>query len=264
MSGPRLVLQGISKRFGGVQALEDVNLIGEAGQVHGLIGPNGAGKSTLIGCITGVNPIDCGEIRLDGRRIEGLPLYRRSRLGVARTFQKIRLAQDLSVFDNVAVGLAAPRFAAPGGWLRSLASLAAPAITEPVEAALALTGLQNIAHLPVASLPYGRRHFVELARALVAQPSVILLDEPATGLTDAERQRLGDLVRQIAAQGALVILVEHDLALVGRLCDCVTVIEYGRHIFHGTPAAAQRDPAVIKAYLGTGQFVTEAVDGQAA
>ena len=264
MSGQRLVLQGICKRFGGVQALEDVDLVGRAGQVHGLIGPNGAGKSTLIGCITGVNPIDRGEIRLDGRRIEGLPLYRRARLGVARTFQKIRLAQDLSVFENVSVGLAAPRFATGTGWFRSLASLAAPAISDPVDAALELTGLQDIAHLPVASLPYGRRHFVELARALVSRPSVILLDEPATGLTDAERERLSTLVRQVAAEGALVILVEHDLALVGRLCDCVTVIEYGRRIFHGTTAAAQRDPAVIRAYLGSGQFVTEAVDGQAA
>ncbi len=259
MSVARLVLADVSKRFGGVKALDGVSLSGEAGQVHGLIGPNGAGKSTLISCITGVNRIDGGTILLDGQAVQALAPHRRARLGIARTFQKIRLAQELSVYENVAVGLSATRIVT-GGWPRALQPLSAAPIAERVHAALDATGLSELADTVVASLPYGRRHFVELARALVSEPAVVLLDEPATGLTDAERDRLSTLVRDTARRGALVVLVEHDLALVGRLCDQVTVIEYGRPIFAGTPAAAQRDAAVVRAYLGAGRFVTEAAD----
>lgn len=258
MSIPMLQLRGVSKRFGGIQALQNIDLVGQAGEVHGLIGPNGAGKSTLIGCITGVNRIDGGEIRLRGDRIEQLPVHRRARLGVARTFQKIRLAQQLTVFENVATGLCAKRFATASGWRGVLAPLSSRAIAEPVEDALVATGIADLADEKVASLPYGKRHFVELARNLVAEPDVILLDEPATGLTDDEREHLSMLVRQMAERGTLVILVEHDLNLVGRLCDTVTVIEYGRRIFNGTPAEAQDDEAVVRAYLGSAKLAKEA------
>ncbi len=238
-----LELRGVSKRFGGVQALQGVDFVGAAGEVHGLIGPNGAGKSTLIGCITGVNRIDAGDIALRGQPIDRLPVHRRARLGVSRTFQKIRLAQPLTVFDNVAIGLASHRLAAgvrispPASPPRSLDDLAGT-----VRDALEAAGIADLAGETVASLPYGTRHFVEIARALVGGPHVLLLDEPATGLTDAERERLGAIVRRVAEAGRLVVLVEHDLALVGKLCDRVTVLDYGRRIFTGTPGrgAGQR------------------------
>ena len=254
MSRPILAIKGVSKRFGGVQALSGVDLVGLEGQVHGVIGPNGAGKSTLIGCITGVNRIDEGEIRFRDRRIDGLSVQRRARLGVARTFQKIRLAQELTVFENVAVGLASRRFNGVRGFLSALRPLDSADIRAPIEEALQAAGVADIATEKVGSLPYGRRHFVELARVLVGRPEMLLLDEPATGLTEAERERLMSLVRRVVSEGALVVLVEHDLNLVGRLCDRVTVIDYGRRIFNGTPAEAQQDDAVVKAYLGTSKL----------
>jgi branched-chain amino acid transport system ATP-binding protein len=251
MTDAILELRGISKRFGGVQALQSVDLVGRSGDVHGLIGPNGAGKSTLVGCITGVNPIDAGEIRFRGRPIERLPVHQRARLGIGRTFQTIRLSPELTVFENVAVGLAAQRLTGISRYRRVATSMSAARVAEPVRRALELTGIADAAGQRVASLPYGTRHFVEIARALVARPAVLLLDEPATGLADHERRRLGLLVRRVVESGAAVVLVEHDLALVGELCDRVTVIDHGRRIFTGTPGEAQRDDGVIKAYLGS-------------
>jgi len=249
-----LELRGVSKRFGGVQALQAVDFVGTAGEVHGLIGPNGAGKSTLIGCITGVNRIDSGEISLRGRRIDGLPVHRRARLGISRTFQKIRLAQPLTVFDNVAIGLAPQQLARASGYLSLFMPRSLARLSETVGDALEAAGIASLAGETVASLPYGTRHFVEIARALVGGPHILLLDEPATGLTEAERVRLGALVRRVAAGGRLVVLVEHDLALVGKLCDRVTVLEYGRTIFTGTPVEAQDNAQVVTAYLGSARF----------
>lgn len=256
MTAPLLAVTAATKRFGGVRALEGVDLVAEAGQVHGVIGPNGAGKSTLIGCITGVTRLDSGAIAVAGQRVDHLSVHHRARLGMGRTFQKIRLAAPLTVFENVAAGLSGKWFASGGaGWLRVLAGLRSERIAGPVRATLAEVGLEDVADELVSSLPYGRRHFVELARALVADPRILFLDEPATGLTEAERARLAELVRRIAGRGRLVVLVEHDLALVGQLCDRVTVLEQGQRIFTGRPAEAQRDPAVVRAYLGNMTFV---------
>jgi branched-chain amino acid transport system ATP-binding protein len=253
---PLLDLIGVTKQFGGIKALDGIDLAGLAGQVHGLIGPNGAGKSTLISCITGVNRINSGEIRLAGQRIDTLPVHQRARMGIGRTFQKIRLPVQLTVYEAVASGLAASWFARGGrGWRNVFTTLRAPAIAGPVRAALADAGIEDIADVRVGSVPYGRRHFVELARTLIAEPTLIFMDEPATGMTAQERGRFARQVRKIAAGGRLVVLVEHDLTLVGELCDQVTVIEQGRRIFTGTPTAAQGDPAVIRAYLGSMSFV---------
>lgn len=249
-----LELRGVSKRFGGVQALQGVDFVGAAGEVHGLIGPNGAGKSTLIGCITGVNRIDAGDIALRGQPIDRLPVHRRARLGVSRTFQKIRLAQPLTVFDNVAIGLASHRLAGVAGYLRLLTTRSLDDLAGTVRDALEAAGIADLSGETVASLPYGTRHFVEIARALVGGPHLLLLDEPATGLTDPERERLGAIVRRVAEAGRLVVLVEHDLALVGKLCDRVTVLDYGRRIFTGTPAEAQGNEQVVTAYLGSARF----------
>jgi branched-chain amino acid transport system permease protein len=251
---PVLELRAVSKRFGGVQALGEVDFTGRAGEVHGLIGPNGAGKSTLIGCITGVTRIDAGQIALLGERIEHTAVHQRARRGIARTFQKIRLAQELTVFDNVAIGLASRQLTTGASWIDLVMRQSVDGLSRSVHDALAAAGIVSLANEPVGSLPYGTRHFVEIARALVATPHVLMLDEPATGLTEAERVRLGTLIRRAAAAGCLVVLVEHDLALVGQLCDRVTVLEYGRAIFAGTPAEAQRSAEVVAAYLGSASF----------
>ena len=251
-----LALEGVSKRFGGLQALSEVSLAVDAGEVLGLIGPNGAGKSTLVACITGVLRIDAGTVRFQDRNIQNLPPHRRARRGIGRTFQKVRLADQLTVYENVAAGLASEWFARRDGWLSVLRPLSAQAVADAVNHTLERVGLTDVSGTVVKSLPFGRRHFVEIARAIVPEPKLLLLDEPATGLTEPERERLSTLVRDIAALGCAIVLIEHDLALVGRLCDRVTVINQGHRIFSGTPSAAQRDPEVIRAYLGVNQLIT--------
>jgi branched-chain amino acid transport system ATP-binding protein len=256
-----LELSGVSKRFGGLQALSGISLQVSPGEVLGLIGPNGAGKSTLVSCITGVLRIDGGTIRFADRDIQRMPPHLRARRGIARTFQKVRLADQLTVYENVAAGLASHWFAGAGGWGQVLRPLSATSIAQPVNRTLARVGLADVAGTIVKSLPFGQRHFVEIARAIVSGPNLLLLDEPATGLTEPERERLAALVKELAAQGCAQLLIEHDLELVGRLCHRVTVINQGHHVFTGTPAAAQRDPEVVCAYLGMNQLIGGGGDG---
>jgi branched-chain amino acid transport system ATP-binding protein len=250
-----LRLTGVSKRFGGLQALSEISLSVAPGEVLGLIGPNGAGKSTLVSCITGVLRIDGGSIRFQDADIERLPPHRRARRGIARTFQKVRLADQLTVYENVAAGLASHWFAGAGGWFSVFQPLSATGIARAVNRTLEQVGLGDVSGTVVKSLPFGRRHFVEIARAIVSEPKLLLLDEPATGLTEAERERLATLVKDLAAEGCAQILIEHDLELVGRLCHRVTVINQGHHIFTGTPTAAQSEPEVVRAYLGMNQLI---------
>ena len=250
-----LELEGVSKRFGGLQALSEIGFRVEPSEVLGLIGPNGAGKSTLVACITGVLRIDGGIIRFQGSDVQDLAAHRRARIGITRTFQKVRLADQLTVYENVVAGLAGHWFADPRGWMRVLRPLSTRDAATTVGEALERVGLSDVAGTVVKSLPFGRRHFVEIARAIVSGPRLLLLDEPATGLTEPERERLSQLMRDIAALGCAIVLIEHDLELVGRLCDRVTVINHGRRIFTGTPTAAQNDPAVIEAYLGVNQLI---------
>jgi len=256
-----LELSSVSKRFGGLQALNAVSLSVAPGEVLGLIGPNGAGKSTLVACITGVLRIDGGMIRFQDRGIERLPAHRRARLGIARTFQKVRLGDQLTVYENVAAGLASRWFARRDGWLSAFRPLSTAAVADAVNRALDQVELADAATAVVKSLPFGRRHFVEIARALVAEPKLLLLDEPATGLAEPEREHLAALVKGIATRGCALVLIEHDLELIGRLCNRVTVINQGDHIFSGTPAAAQRDARVIEAYLGMKEFPAGGHDG---
>ena len=255
-----LELSGVSKRFGGLQALSEVSLSVSSGEVLGLIGPNGAGKSTLVSCITGVLRIDGGTIRFQDGDIQRLAPHRRARRGIARTFQKVRLADQLTVYENVAAGLASHWFAHANGWASVFRPLSAPSIRQAVHRTLERVGLNDVAGRVVKSLPFGQRHFVEIARAIVSEPKLLLLDEPATGLTERERERLAALVKDIAAQGCAQMLVEHDLELVGRLCHRVTVINQGHHVFTGTPAAAQSEPEVISAYLGMNQLISGGAD----
>jgi ABC-type branched-subunit amino acid transport system ATPase component len=255
-----LELSGLSKRFGGLQALSEISLAVAPGEVLGLIGPNGAGKSTLVSCITGVLRIDGGSIRFEDSDIHGLSPHRRARRGIARTFQKVRLADQLTVYENVAAGLASRWFGQANGWLSVFRPLSATSVAQAVKRTLELAGLADISAMVVKSVPFGRRHFVEIARAMVSEPKLLLLDEPATGLTEPERERLAALVKDIAAVGCAVILIEHDLELVGRLCHRVTVINQGHHVFTGTPAAAQTDPDVVRAYLGMNQLISGGAD----
>jgi branched-chain amino acid transport system ATP-binding protein len=256
-----LELSGVSKRFGGLQALSEISLSVSAGEVLGLIGPNGAGKSTLVSCITGVLRIDGGSIRFGDGDIQRLPPHRRARRGIARTFQKVRLADQLTVYENVAAGLASRWFSNSGEWPSALRPLSAASIAQAVGRALERVGLTDVSGTIVKSLPFGRRHFVEIARAIVSEPKLLLLDEPATGLTEPERERLAALVKDIAAEGCAQVLIEHDLELVGRLCHRVTVINQGNHVFTGTPEAAQSEPEVVRAYLGMNQLISGGGDG---
>jgi branched-chain amino acid transport system ATP-binding protein len=249
-----LELSGVSKRFGGLLALSEVSLSVSSGEVLGLIGPNGAGKSTLVSCITGVLRIDSGTIRFQDCDIQRLLPHRRARRGIARTFQKVRLADQLTVYENVAAGLASHWFARASGWPSVFRPLSSASVAQAVNRTLERVGLGDVSGAIVKSLPFGQRHFVEIAR--VSEPDLLLLDEPATGLTERERERLATLVKDIAAQGCAQMLIEHDLELVGRLCNRVTVINQGHHIFTGTPAAAQMEPEVVRAYLGMNQLIS--------
>jgi branched-chain amino acid transport system ATP-binding protein len=247
-----LALRGLTRRYAGLVAVDHVDLDVPAGGVHALIGPNGAGKTTLFNLISGLVAPSAGSVALDGRDITARPADARARLGLARTFQNIRLFGAMTVLENAMVGLH-PRLAA-----------SLPAIVlhlprfrreernalERAREALALVGLQRRADEPAAALSYGEARRLEIARAMAGAPRLLLLDEPAAGLNPAETVALGALIRTIVGTGTTVLLVEHDMKFVMGLSDTVTVLNFGRRIFHGTPGGARTDPAVIEAYLG--------------
>ena len=232
-----LTLTGVGVRYGGVHALEDVSLVVTPGSVLGLIGPNGAGKTTLINATTGVARLATGTIHLGERRIDGLPIHRIARAGIARTYQNIRLFGTLDVRTNLAAGA----FMYPGRLS-----------DDDARALLERAGAPGIAlDARSAALPYGDQRRLEIARALAARPAVIMLDEPAAGMNPAETGRLVETIRSIARDGIGVLLIEHDMSLVRAACDQVVVLDFGAMLARGTPAEIACDPAVIDAYLGT-------------
>jgi branched-chain amino acid transport system ATP-binding protein len=229
-----LEVANVSVHFGGVAALSDVSLRAEAGTVTGLIGPNGAGKTTLFNVITGLQRPDRGSVSLGGTDVTRKGTYRRARLGLARTFQRLELFSSLSAADNVRVGLEAFGHGAQS---------AAIGLLERV-------GVGEEAGAPVSSLPTGSARLVELARALSTQPRVLLLDEPCSGLDERESEALGHLLTSLAAEGRAIVLVEHDTDLVLRICGTVHVLDFGQVIASGPPEDVRRNPSVQEAYLG--------------
>lgn len=247
-----LELKNVSRWFGGLPALQAVSFRISPGRVTALIGPNGAGKSTLINCISGVDHADGGAILLVDRSIEGLPAHEIAALGIARTFQNLKLFARLSVLDNVLVGLTT---AAERGFVRSMLRLPALRHQERQLRLRALEalddfGLAGKVNWPAAALSYGEKKRVEMARAFVSDPQLVLLDEPVAGLNNDETARIARHIRRQRSAGHTMLLVEHDMELVMDVADHVVVLDSGRCIASGEPAAVRSNPLVLEAYLG--------------
>jgi branched-chain amino acid transport system ATP-binding protein len=254
-------VRDLRKAFGGVQAVRGVSFELEAGQIVGLIGPNGAGKTTIFNLITGLDEPDGGEIYYQRDYITRLPAYRVARLGIARTFQNIRLLGHLSVLDNVKIAYHAHlRYSGLEAVLRlGRFRRAERAIEERSRQFLEIFGLQHAAAETAAALPYGQRRKLEMARALATEAKLLLLDEPAAGLNPQETSELAGLIRRLRDEFRVtVLLIEHDMRMVMSLCDHVVVINFGAIIAQGPPATVKEHPGVIEAYLGRPR---EAADG---
>ena len=248
-----LVVDQVTVRFGGIVALDRVDLVARPGEITGLIGPNGAGKTTLFNCLTGLYRAQSGSIRWQGTQLLGKQPYQVAQHQIARTFQNLALFPKLTVRQNVIVGLHRVRSsdwvsnAVRAPWVRKEEK----EIERRADAALEEVGLLSVAARPAVGLPYGTLKRVELARAVASEPTLLLLDEPAAGLAHGEVDELMGLVRQLRDRYDLtVVLVEHHMGLVMRLCDRITVLNFGRTIAAGTPTEVRSDPAVIEAYLG--------------
>lgn len=249
-----LSLQRITKKFGGVTALEDVSFHVAGGDITGVIGPNGAGKTTLFNIASGLYSQDGGEVHLGEKNISRLPTERLARLGMVRTFQNVELFGKMTVLENVMVGL---HTKSKSGIFSCACKLPGQIREEKTIRSRALTwleyaGIAELEGMTAASLPFGKGRLLEIARALASEPRIILMDEPAAGLNSRETMGLAELIKKIKASGITIVLVEHDMELVMDVCDTVVVLNLGRKLAAGTPREIQENPEVIAAYLGEG------------
>jgi branched-chain amino acid transport system permease protein len=240
-----LAVNRLAKHFGGLKAVDDVNLTIRRNTVHALIGPNGSGKSTLLNVLNGITPATAGAIIFDGRNITRLPAHRRAGEGLGRTFQNIRLFGAMNVLDNVRVGAERPRPASRREPGRERDENERQAV-----AALDFVGLAAHARARVGSLSYGHQRHVEIARALAGRPKLLLLDEPGAGLNHVEKDELVRLLKRLKGHGLTILIIDHDMAMVEQVADHITVLNFGRRIANGTPAEVLRHPDVVAAYLG--------------
>jgi branched-chain amino acid transport system ATP-binding protein len=254
MAQPSLLrISDVQVRFGGVIALAGVSFDVGHGQICGLIGPNGSGKTTLFNCISGIYRYDHGEILFEGTSLTGMPRYRMAELGIGRTFQNVALFRPLTVRDNILVGA---HHLARSGFLANAFRLPPVSredrdVASRLEEMLTLLELHDVADVPAGSLPFGTQKRIELARALIGAPKLLLLDEPAGGLNHGEVDELADLLQRIRSHFSMsILLVEHHMSLVMRVSDKVVALEFGRKIAEGTPDEVRSEPEVIRAYLG--------------
>jgi len=251
----RLLVEKISRRFGGVQALDDVSFVVEPGTIHGLIGPNGAGKTTLINILSGLLPPSAGGVSYKDRDLHRLAVHQMAAIGIARTFQNIRLFPRMSCLENVQAGqhLTSRRSLVPRLLQLPSARQEDRRLYQKAMETLARVGLDDKAHYQSRNLSYGERRRLEIARALSLNPSLLLLDEPVAGMRQGEAAVVADLLRSLRREGMTILLIEHNMSFVMSLCSCITVLNFGRVITTGSPAEVRACREVVEAYLGAGE-----------